>query len=477
MGGYTFISYAHENTRFALKLARDLQKHNILVRIDQWDESTEGEWDRALERMISGCSHFLVVLSPAAVNSWVVQEQFSWAAGTGKNIVPVLYQSCDFPPPLQNTPYYDFVGHNYKIALGQLLMRYFPNREAKLGYSQKLREVSDKLTQTWSNTLRPLLWPGWLGPAILLLLLFIATSFYWRSSQNVYVAPEPRYESLAVINSTPTPVPLPTPVKTTIRDQDGQEMVMIPAGEFLMGSAETDLLAGDDEKPQHTIYLDTFWIDKTEITWGQYQQCVETGVCTPTRTRGVNYQQCVENGVCAPVEVEDGVSIDDLMPVVAVTWEQASTYCKWVGARLPTEAEWEKSARGTDGRLYPWGNEFDGKRLNYCDKQCVADWRDRTLDDGYRYAAPIGRFPEGVSPYGVLDMSGNVWEWTADWYAPDSYANLAYKNPTGPDIGDQRVIRGGSWTYHPKSIRVAKRYRDTQTSSHDNNGFRCVMPE
>jgi formylglycine-generating enzyme required for sulfatase activity len=234
-------------------------------------------------------------------------------------------------------------------------------------------------------------------------------------------------------------------------------MVLVPAGEFLMGSAETDPSASDDEKPRHLVYVDTFWIDKTEITNAQYRLCREAGACSEPQAQFIDF-------------------MDDPLPVVGIDWNQAKTYCEWVGARLPTEAEWEKAARGIDGRLYPWGNEFDGARLNYCDTNCIADWRDFDADDGYRFTAPVGNYLAGASPYGVLDMSGNVWEWTADWYAADSYQRATYRNPTGPVEGLQRVIRGGSWYYQDKSVRIAKRHKDTPTSRYDNIGFRCLMP-
>jgi formylglycine-generating enzyme required for sulfatase activity len=225
-----------------------------------------------------------------------------------------------------------------------------------------------------------------------------------------------------------------------------------------MGSSDSDPAAGKDEKPQRRVYVDAFWIDRTEITNGQYQRCVAAGVCASSNVYNKDFGE-------------------ETLPVVGVNWQQANAYCHWVGGRLPSEAEWEKAARGVDGRLYPWGNQFDGYRLNYCDASCVADWRDQSANDGYRYTAPVGSFPGGASPYGVLDMSGNVWEWTADWYASDTYVQSTTLNPTGPAFGVQRVIRGGSWLYKGAGVRVARRHKDTPASSYDNIGFRCVVVE
>lgn len=472
---YTFISYAHEDTHFALKLAYHLKRHNLAVRIDQWDVPPEADWDKAIERMIRSCDHFLVILSPAAINSWVVREQWSGAAEAGKTIIPILYQSCKLPASLQHIPYVDFTTGDYNRALEQLLVYYFPDLDLESGKWPRLKLALTGWTRRQFNSLLPLLWPGWVGPAIVLLLFFFGAILYWQSERDVAVSPQPRFETLIIVG--PTATPLPTPVATRVRARDNQLMVEVPAGEFLMGGDQDDPTASDDELPPHWVYLDTFWIDETEITAGQYRACVEAEFCAPPQTRGVRYQQCVEDGVCPPLEVEGDVAPEDILPVAGVTWEQATTYCTWVGARLPTEAEWEKAARGTDGRRYPWGNNFDGKRLNYCDKNCVADWRDLRTDDGYRYMAPTGSYPAGASPYGVLDMSGNVWEWTADWYDAGTYANSTYRNPAGPDTGRQRVIRGGSWSYHPKSLRITKRHRDTPTTGHENNGFRCAVAD
>ena len=175
------------------------------------------------------------------------------------------------------------------------------------------------------------------------------------------------------------------------------DTVFIPAGEFIMGYDDGD----DDEKPERTVFLDAFCVDKYEVTNAQYRECVDAGGCNPpARTSSPGR-----------LLYHDNPEFDNY-PVIWVSWDDAQAYCEWSGKRLPTEAEWAKAARGTDERLWPWGNsEPDGSRVNLCDVNCTYDWKESHLDDGYLGTAPVGSFEAGKSPYGVYNMGGNVREW------------------------------------------------------------------
>jgi formylglycine-generating enzyme required for sulfatase activity len=263
-----------------------------------------------------------------------------------------------------------------------------------------------------------------------------------------------------------TPMPPPSACRvgdTWTRPVDGMAMICVPAGEFLMGSSDADPDAADDEKPQHTVYLDAFWIDKTEVTNAQYRKCVEAGACKePQDAKG---DRCWDDSrYNAPDQ-----------PVPCVTWYDARDYAAWVGGRLPTEAEWEKAARGTDGRIYPWGGTFDSSKLNFCDRNCEYDSKDTNADDGYTYSAPVGNYLAGASPFGALDMAGNAWEWVADWYDDRYYFSSPASNPEGPGSRAYRVLRGGSFANNGQSGRCAVRGWGDPNHGFGRYGFRVVV--
>jgi formylglycine-generating enzyme required for sulfatase activity len=225
-------------------------------------------------------------------------------------------------------------------------------------------------------------------------------------------------------------------------------MVLIPAGTFQMGCDEANPseLCQTNEKPLHTVYLDAYHMDKTEVTNAQYERCVTAGGCAPSQS---------------------SASMAD-HPVTGVDWHQADAYCAWAGKRLPTEAEWEKVARGGSGtRMYPWGNQApDCSLANF--------WTGGLPSVCVGGTSAVGSHPGGASPYGVLDMAGNVFEWVADWYSSTYYTTSPASNPTGPSSGTRKVWRGGSWNFGSTDLRVASRDHGGLTQWHVGLGFRCA---
>jgi len=226
--------------------------------------------------------------------------------------------------------------------------------------------------------------------------------------------------------------------------KDGAPMVLIPAGEFTMG----DNQGADDEKPAHRVALNAYYMDKYEVTVAQYAKFLEaTGLEAPLQWTIMNQPKHQKR------------------PVVYVDWADAATYCKWAGKRLPTEAEWEKAARGTDGRTFPWGNDPPTRlHANYGKEE----WNDHAAVN------PVGILEDGKSPYGIYDMAGNVWEWTSDWYDKDFYKNSPAQNPNGAVSGEYKVLRGGSWDDHPQGLRSAGRDYYEPTDRDYDIGFRCA---
>jgi formylglycine-generating enzyme required for sulfatase activity len=226
--------------------------------------------------------------------------------------------------------------------------------------------------------------------------------------------------------------------------------------------------------PQHEVHLDSFRLDRTEVTNAQYAAFLnEQGNQREAGMTWLNLwdEDCLIEWADGGYRPKEGYADH---PVVEVTWYGASAYCTWARKRLPTEAEWEKAARGTERLLYPWGDTFDGNLVNSCDVKCTEDWSDEAWDDGYAYTAPVGSYQDGASPYGALDMAGNVGEWVADWYGEDYYGNALDSNPLGPGSGERRVIRGGSWYELGGSMRAAQRSHDDPAVSDGNLGFRCA---
>ena len=261
-------------------------------------------------------------------------------------------------------------------------------------------------------------------------------------------------------------------------------MVQIPGGPMFMGAR--DLVPYADAMPPHRVQVSTFCIDRTEVTVGDYQACVDKGICERALDH-VSWPDLKEaqkkkySGFCNAGKADKAKH-----PINCVAWAMADNYCKQAGARLPTEAEWEYAARGSSQRKYPWGDDPPGaKFLNACDKQC-AEWKrtqkdpDKTMfdeDDGFLATAPVGSFPAGASAHGVLDLAGNVWEWTADWYEPysETEPNEPPVDPKGPAKGEKRVLRGGDYFgVEPDWSRPSYRWKTIPDTYNHAIGFRCA---
>lgn len=448
MADHVFISYARSDRAYVDALKDDLRRHGF----QPWnDENVEpGErWWRTIVQAIRECSAFLVVMTPDSDESKWVEKEILLALEEKKEIFPLLLRGRRFPL-LIDTQYEN-------LTSGQLPSESF--------YKRLGRVISQK-----GVTIEAPLEPESLSPKLLMLGVLVAIigvawgvyAFY--ASGNVPVTPAPTSKPAAtiaaiatqpipIVNSpiptlTNTPIPLedkPAPAGAaatpqTITASDVSPMVLVPAGPFEMGSESV----GSSERPVHTVTLDSFYIDTYEVTNAQYAACVAAGGCVQPA--------CPER-----YEAETKKN----HPVVCVSWYQAQKYCEWRGGRLPTEAEWEKAARGTDGRTYPWGDKPpDGMLLNF----------DRNVAD----TTPVGNYPKGVSPYGAYDMAGNAWEWVADWYDENYYSNSPAENPLGPQNGDYKVLRGGGWQRSESNARVTYRNVDSPGNQYIIFGFRCA---
>jgi formylglycine-generating enzyme required for sulfatase activity len=251
------------------------------------------------------------------------------------------------------------------------------------------------------------------------------------------------------------------------------EAAWIPSGELVMGSSRADLVYAMvlcslvspgpcgramflDETPQRRVRTRAYSIGTTEVSNEEYETCLRAGACQPRTGH-------------RPDERFDRPDY----PVVDVTFEDARGYCRWRGGRLPTEAEWERAARGPARRRYPWGNLWNGALANHG----RAELPHHDESDGYRYVAPVTAYPESRSPYGLLNVAGNVWEWVSDWYDESSYSTDTASNPTGPDMGQVRVVRGGSWSTPAYALRVTMRFGAVETDRSIDIGFRCAWDE
>ena len=415
-------------------------------------------WARAIDENLENCDAVVVLLSPAAYASEWVDSECSKARIYGKGIFPLHIEGDPedaVPLSLWSIQRID-IRKDFEGGMEELLealrIRGF------VGKVKSPREPPPITPETEERFPKRNIW---LLAVIIPVVLLAAWGIYKivdgnEPSDPVVVKTTPNVTPVD-IDITPIALVTDTPAfsQTTIAtsvsslglgstmtsERDGMKMVYVPEGVFPMGSDG----GMDDEKPEHEVFLDAFWIDKYEVTNAQYAKCTATGRCEVPEDTEYFYQSSYAEH-----------------PVIYVSWLQAQNYCEWAGRRLPTEAEWEKAARGPYGRTYPWGEtEPNPNMLNY--------------DLNINTTTEVGGYPDGASLYGAMDMAGNVWEWVADWYDAGFYSISRSENPTGPASGEYRVMRGASWVEYDGMIRSALRRKSRPGITYFDSGFRCAI--
>jgi len=436
-----FISYSRKDLAFVEHLASDLKEAGLDVWYDLSGLEGGARWRIEIEKAIRESQYVIVVLSPNSVASEWVEEERLFAQEIQKKIIPLLYKKCDLPLGYRTRHFIDIQGTNYEQNFNEILR------------ALDVQPVVPKKIHPQRK---------WKPQNIMILvalfgLILVAVFGLPPLLSQVENTPEPTMVSTTEVKQEPIPTdtitvtakpsststeaftPTATPLPAEITDAFGAEMVLVPAGEFTMGN----------EKTAHTVYLDAFYIDKYEVTNTLYKACEENAhVCDPppitsSSTHSSYYEDSEFNNY----------------PVIHVDWYMAKAYCEWRGGSLPSEAQWEKAARGTDERTYPWGEVLDCNKANY--GGCIGD------------TTEVGSYEDGVNPYGLYDMAGNVLEWVSDWYDSTYYAFSSSSNPTGPVSGSYRVLRGGAWGSSYSFVRSASRYWDGPSYTSSDVGFRC----
>ncbi len=523
-----FISYAWEEDikPWVRALAKQLRKDGVETVLDQWETHYGDQLPEFMEKAVRESDFAILVCTPKYKKK--SDEREGGVGYEGHIITAELFQKSNhrkFIPVLRKgnwssaSPswaagkfYIDLRGDPYSKENYQDLLRTlhgkkytpppvgtppdFPDEDddiqtiipGKLLISKDIIDKSVTSLRNFARKLIPLL-------RIVGVLIAIGTLFWlgsWTVSKVGALKPTLKatatQRAIAQVTSTnspvvpaKTPLPNPTSIKaftltpkslpTNIIDAKGVQIVLVPAGEFTMGATpdQADQALAECQKvskyceqasflreqPSHTVYLDAFYMDTYEVTNANYKACVDSGKCTPPVTPPEDLIYSVNSSYYDSSQFND-------YPVINVEWYQAKTYCEWRGGSLPTEAQWEKAARGTDGRTYPWGEEFSCNRVG-------CDWEPHK----------VGSFESGKSPYGIYDLAGNVWEWVADLYDPNYYSISPYSNPLGPNSGQYRILRGGSWGNSGYEDRITNRYwyRPSYVYEYTLIGFRCVRDE
>jgi formylglycine-generating enzyme required for sulfatase activity len=498
----TFISYSRVNSDFAVRLAQDLKSADFDVWLDQLDIPTGARWDDEIEKALEKSAAFMIILSPESIQSQNVKDEIGYAIDAGKHILPVVIENCKVPFRLRRFQYVDFTGKPYEQSLEKIryLLANISKSAAMEKDSRELENVdnearpTDKQVQELKRVAS-----GGINPighktnipttrvkriksalnytiAIVVSLVFVFLVLLLPDFIRRLISSSPERTPTSQIEWIPTEPPtIPTEIDLPPQytDEKGVEMILVPAGLFVMGT-ESDLALQEcnkyrldcqpiwfiDEGPPRTDHIPSFYVDKYEVGNASYRVCVDEGKCDPpkqptSKTRTSYYDD----------------SQFDNYPVIYVDWEMANTYCEWRGGYLPAEAQWEKAARGTDGNVYPWGNDFITGQANFCDINCDLPIANRKYDDGYKDTSSINSYSSGISTYGLYNMLGNVYEWVAGFYEP---------YPGGDQTGSAyygegyRVIRGGSWASSIDLLRTSNRDPSPSTNANWDIGFRCA---
>jgi formylglycine-generating enzyme required for sulfatase activity len=512
-----FISYSRSDEPFARQLAASLSQMGADIWIDVEDIPAGLKWSSAIQQGLDTAEALIVIISPESMASRNVEDEWQYFLDHQKPVVPVLLRPAKIHFQLNRIQYIDFHQQPYEAALRQLYVELSrkglalaPNTpDPALAYRPAPHQMTPSAAARGGGGLGSRGRVLGIGAGVLALVvvvfmvlnngiltptvdptptvtppLVLATEPIQPTvtdaptgvptdppTQTPTDAPTETTPPTLAATSTPVQLGLPgnpvfsntswSPVRRTFGDRT---MVLVPAGCFTIGSTTGDIdfaqslcssalgecsrSGYEDEQPAQLVCFEQpFWLDATEVTNGQYGSA--------------------------------GAFPGDDYPRTNVTWNEADAYCAARGMRLPTEAEWEYAARGPDGLVFPWGNDFDGSRLNYCEGDCPYNWKDTNYSDGYGTTAPVGSYPAGASWVGALDMAGNVWEWTSSIYAfPYPYfASDGRENQNDP--ASKRTLRGGSWNWIAADTRAMSRddYAEnsqTRYESSDWYGFRCV---
>jgi formylglycine-generating enzyme required for sulfatase activity len=463
---HIFISYSHKDSEYAHRLADILQEKGFNVWIDaRLDYGSQ--WPVELQKQLDTCDAFILIMSSHAYSSEWVQSELQRARRKLKPIFPLLLEGDETWLSVESTQYYDVRGGKIpdKEFYADISSVVPPSPSQVIPFAADEKglslpgPVSSRAKSRRGAVLTIFGIIAALGLAVVILGAVRSRSETPPSGGNA-VSPSTEAFSNPVTGLDPatatsapaqnTPVPRNMAVEEIV-DSQGVPMRFVPAGNFMAGSDS----GYENEKPVHTVYLDDFYIDKYEVTNALFKACVDAGECQPPqKTSSMTRESYFGNP-----EFED-------YPVIYVSWENARDYCQWRGRDLPTEAQWEKAARGVDGRVYPWGNEIDPAFVNYNDY--VGD------------TTKVGSYEGGKSPYGVYDMAGNAWEWVADWYSETYYQdtydlNTPLTNPTGPRSGEYKVLRGGSWHDDDTIVTTSNRgWSQLEYFENTDFGFRCA---